>query len=43
MEAPSQMKTKAFAIHKEGNRKGPQECKVIRILPDEELDFMDLV
>ena len=28
---------------KEGSRKGPQECKVIRILPDEELDFMDLV
>ena len=28
---------------KEGNRKGPQECKVIRILPNEELDFMDLV
>ena len=28
---------------KEGGRKGLQECKVIRILPDEELDFMDLV
>ena len=28
---------------KEGSRKDPQECKVIRILPDEELDFMDLV
>ena len=28
---------------KEGGRKGLQECKVIRILPDEELNFMDLV
>ena len=28
---------------KEGSRNGQQECKVIRILPDEELDFMDLV
>ena len=25
------------------DRRGPQECKVIRVLPDEELDFMDLV
>ena len=24
-------------------RKGPPECKVIRVLPDEDLDFMDLV
>ena len=28
---------------KESSRNGPQECKVIRILPDEEVDFMDLV
>ena len=28
---------------KEGSRKDQQECKVIRTLPDEELDFMDLV
>ena len=26
-----------------GSTRGPQECKVIRVLPDEELDFMDLV
>ena len=26
-----------------GERKGPPECKVIRVLPDEDLDFMDLV
>ena len=25
------------------DRRGPQECKVIRVLPDKELDFMDLV
>ena len=24
-------------------KRGPPECKVIRVLPDEELDFMDLV
>ena len=34
---------KSVCANKEGNRKGPQESKVIRILPDEELDFMDLV
>ena len=28
---------------KESDRNGPQECKVIRILPDEEVNFMDLV
>ena len=28
---------------REGNKKDQQECKVIRTLPDEELDFMDLV
>ena len=28
---------------KESDRSGPQECKVIRILPDEEVNFMDLV
>ena len=28
---------------KESGRNGPQDCKVIRILPDEEVDFMDLV
>ena len=27
----------------EGERKGPPECKVIRVLPDEDLDFMELV
>ena len=26
-----------------GDKRNPQECKVIRVLPDEELDFMDLV
>ena len=26
-----------------GEKRGPPECKVIRVLPDEELDFMDLV
>ena len=26
-----------------GGKKGPPECKVIRVLPDEDLDFMDLV
>ena len=26
-----------------GNKRSPQECKVMRVLPDEELDFMDLV
>ena len=26
-----------------GEKKGPPECKVIRVLPDEDLDFMDLV
>ena len=26
-----------------GKKGGPPECKVIRVLPDEELDFMDLV
>ena len=26
-----------------GGKKGPLECKVIRVLPDEDLDFMDLV
>ena len=26
-----------------GEKKGPLECKVIRVLPDEDLDFMDLV
>ena len=28
---------------KESSRNGPQECKVIRTLPDEEVDFMNLV
>ena len=28
---------------KASGRNGPQECKVIRILPNEEVDFMDLV
>ena len=28
---------------KESGRSGPQECKVIRILPDEEVNFIDLV
>ena len=36
-------KDKSVRDKKESNRKGLQECKVIRILPDEELDFMDLV
>ena len=36
-------KDKSVRDTKEGERKSPQECKVIRILPDEELDFMDLV
>ena len=26
-----------------GEKRGPPDCKVIRVLPDEELDFMDLV
>ena len=26
-----------------GDKRSPQECKVMRVLPDEELDFMDLV
>ena len=26
-----------------GKQRGPPECKVIRVLPDEDLDFMDLV
>ena len=26
-----------------GEKRGPQECKVIRVLPDEEINFMDLV
>ena len=36
-------KDKSVRDTKEGDRKSLQECKVIRILPDEELDFMDLV
>ena len=34
---------KSLHDEKDGSRNGTQECKVIRILPDEEVDFMDLV
>ena len=32
---------KSVHNERESGRNGPQECKVIRILPDEEVDFMD--
>ena len=42
-EGPNNSGGKNFHEEKDNNRNGPQEYKIIRILPDEEVDFMDLV
>ena len=42
-EDPIANEVKSGCETTKGSRRGPQECKVIRVLPDEELDFMDLV
>ena len=42
-ESSNNSGSKFFHGEKDGSRNGPGECKIIRILPDEDADFMDLV